>query len=100
MIGFIGLFDTARDYNLQFTITLTHTHTLVSTVTSSLAIVGSGFQRQTFSFLRVPELLPASATSFSQQRRTKTEPQKSSISPTHRPSNLAQLNWLTELTPH
>jgi hypothetical protein len=33
-IGFIRLFDTARDYTLQFTIT----HTLVSTVTSSLAV--------------------------------------------------------------
>jgi hypothetical protein len=31
IIGFIGLFDSARDYTLQFTIS----HTLVSTVTSS-----------------------------------------------------------------
>jgi hypothetical protein len=31
----IGLYDTARGYTLQFTIT----HTLVSTVTSSLAVV-------------------------------------------------------------
>jgi hypothetical protein len=40
MIGFIELFDTARDYNLQFTITHTHTHTstLVYTVTSPLAV--------------------------------------------------------------
>jgi hypothetical protein len=34
MIGFIGLFDIARDYSLQFTVT----HTLVSTVMSLLAI--------------------------------------------------------------
>jgi ABC-type microcin C transport system permease subunit YejB len=34
--GLIGLSDTARDYNLQFTIT--YIHTLVSTVTSSLAV--------------------------------------------------------------
>jgi hypothetical protein len=34
MIGFIGLLDTARDYTLQFTMT----HTLVATVTSSLAV--------------------------------------------------------------
>jgi hypothetical protein len=27
MIRFIGLFDTARDYTLQFTVTHTHTHT-------------------------------------------------------------------------
>jgi hypothetical protein len=42
MIGFIGLFDTARDYTLQFTITHTHTHThthtLVSTVKSLLVV--------------------------------------------------------------
>jgi hypothetical protein len=43
---FIGLFDTMRDYTLQFTIT----HT-VSTVTSSLPLLGSGFQRRTFTFL-------------------------------------------------
>jgi hypothetical protein len=36
MARFIGLFDTALDYNLQFTVT--HTHTLLSTVTSSLAV--------------------------------------------------------------
>jgi hypothetical protein len=52
MIEFIGLFDTARDYILQFTIT----HTLVFTVTSSLSLFGYGFQRRTFPFLWVPEL--------------------------------------------
>jgi hypothetical protein len=70
-IGFIGLPDTAR---LHFTVRLhlhlhlhthTHTHILVSTVTSSLPLLGSGFQRWTFfPFLCVPELFPASATSF------------------------------------
>jgi hypothetical protein len=34
VIGFTGLFDTARDYNLQFTVTCI----LVSTVTSSFAV--------------------------------------------------------------
>jgi hypothetical protein len=58
MVGFIELFDTARDYTLQFTTT----HTLVSTVTSSLA-----------------ELSPASAASFLEQPLTTTEPQQSSI---------------------
>jgi hypothetical protein len=62
MVGFIGLFDTARDYSLQFTIT----HRQLSKVTSSLPLIGSGFQRQMFPFLWVPELSPASATSFSQ----------------------------------
>jgi hypothetical protein len=60
LIRFIAYFDTARDYNLQFNIT----RTLVSTVTSSLPLFGSGFQRRTFPFLRVPKLSPASATSF------------------------------------
>jgi hypothetical protein len=41
-----------------------YTHTLVSTVTSSMPLLGSGFQRRTFPFLWVPELFPASATSF------------------------------------
>jgi hypothetical protein len=36
IIGFIGLLDIARDYTLQFTVT--HTHILVYTVTSSLAV--------------------------------------------------------------
>jgi hypothetical protein len=39
MIEFIGLFDTERDYALQFTITHTHTHRQVATVTYSLAVV-------------------------------------------------------------
>jgi hypothetical protein len=72
MIGFTGLFDTARDYNI--------TNTLMSTVTSSLLLLGSGFQRRTFPFLWVPELSPASATSFSHQQLTTTEPQRLSIS--------------------
>jgi hypothetical protein len=48
---------------------------LMSTVMSSMPLVGSGFQRQTFPFLWVPKLSPASATSFSQQQLTKTENQ-------------------------
>jgi hypothetical protein len=38
MTGFIELFDTARDYTLQHT----HTHALVSAVTFSLLLLGSG----------------------------------------------------------
>jgi hypothetical protein len=62
VIGFMEHlhFDTGCDYTLQFTIT----HILVSTVTSSLTLLGSGFQRRTFPFLLVPELPPASVTSF------------------------------------
>jgi hypothetical protein len=36
MIGFIGLLDTTRDCTLELTVT--HTRTLMSTVTSSLAV--------------------------------------------------------------
>jgi hypothetical protein len=38
--GFIGLFDTTRDYTLRFTVTHAHarTHTLVSTITTFLAV--------------------------------------------------------------
>jgi hypothetical protein len=60
MTKFIAHFDTARDYTMQLTIT----HTLVPTVTSSLPLLGSGFQLRSFPFLRPNELPPASATSF------------------------------------
>jgi hypothetical protein len=50
-----------RDHILQFAVTL------LSMVTSSLPLLGSGFQRRTLPILWVPELSPASATSFSQQ---------------------------------
>jgi hypothetical protein len=43
---------------------LYYTHILVSTVTSSLTLLGSGIQRRTFSFPWVPELYPASTTSL------------------------------------
>jgi hypothetical protein len=51
-------------------------HTLVSTVTSSLSLLGSGFQRRTFPFPMVPERSPASVTSFSQQQLATTESQQ------------------------
>jgi hypothetical protein len=79
MIGFILLFDTARDYTLQFT------------VTSSLPLLGSGFQRRTFSFRWVPELSPASSTSFLEQQLKTAEPQQSSNSLTHLKSKSVML---------
>jgi hypothetical protein len=52
---------------LHFTVHYyTHTHTHQYPVTSSLPLLGSGFQRRTFPSLWVPELSPASVTSFSQ----------------------------------
>jgi hypothetical protein len=88
MIGFIGLFDSARDYTLYFAIT----HTLVPTVTSSLPLLCSGFQRRTFLFLWVPELSTASATSFKQQQLTTTERQRSSNWLTHHITNWIRLS--------
>jgi hypothetical protein len=55
-----------------------YTHTLVTTIKSSLQLLGTGFQMRTFHILWVPELSPASATNFSQQQLTMTEPQQSS----------------------
>jgi hypothetical protein len=51
-------------------------YTLVLPVTSSLPLLCSGFQRRMFPFLWVPELSPASATSFSQQQLITNEPQQ------------------------
>jgi hypothetical protein len=39
MTAFIGLFNTVGDYTLQFTIT----HKLMSTLTSSVTLLGSGW---------------------------------------------------------
>jgi hypothetical protein len=69
-----ALFDTVRNYALQYK--HTHTHTLVSTVTSSLSLFSSGFQRRTFPSLSFQERSPVSVTSFEQQQLTTTEPQQ------------------------
>jgi hypothetical protein len=69
-MGFIILFDTAYDYAVHFTVT----HTPLSTVTSSVPLLGSGLQRRMFPFLCVPELSAASATSSSQQQLATTKP--------------------------
>jgi hypothetical protein len=70
MIRFNELFDTVSDYTLQFAVT----HTIVSTVTPSLSLLGSGFPLRIFPFLCVPEMSAASGTSFSQQQLSTTEP--------------------------
>jgi hypothetical protein len=69
---------------------LLDTYTLVSTVNSSLPLLSSGFQQWTIPFLWVPELFPASATSFSQYLR-----------PSSHQINLLthQLTHSTQLTP-
>jgi hypothetical protein len=64
MKGFIGLFDTARDYTLQFTITHTQTsvHSHVFTSRYSVAASNSGCSPSA----GLPNCPRASATSFSQ----------------------------------
>jgi hypothetical protein len=57
-------------------ITVHITHTLVSTVTSSLPLLGSAFQRRTFPCPGVSKRSPASATSFYQQQLTMAELQQ------------------------
>jgi hypothetical protein len=67
MTGFIAHFDTARDYTLQITIT----HTLVSTVISLLPLLGNSFQRRLSLSSRFPYCLrpqlSASNSNSSQQ---------------------------------
>jgi hypothetical protein len=57
-----------------------YTDTLVPTVTSSLPLLGNGFQRRTLTFLSFPELSSTSATSFKHQQLTTSEPPESSNS--------------------
>jgi hypothetical protein len=59
MTRFIGLIDTVYGYTSQLTIT----HTLVTTVTYSLPLLGFGFQQQMLPFFWVSELPPTSAKS-------------------------------------
>jgi hypothetical protein len=85
MTGFIELFYTGRDNTLEFTIT----HTLVSTVTSSLPLLGSGFQRRSSPSSGFPNCprpqLPASNSSSSQRLSTNTPL-------SHSPTNSIHLN--------
>jgi hypothetical protein len=66
----------------------THRHTPMLAVMSSLLLLDSSCQWQMFPFFWVPRLSPASATSFSQQQLTITEPQLLSDSLTHQPTPL------------
>jgi hypothetical protein len=65
---------------------------------SSLPLLGSGSQQRTFPFLWVPKLSLASATSFSQQQLTTSEPQLLSDSPTHQPPASPDLSCLQHLS--
>jgi hypothetical protein len=73
--------------SVRFTVhCLTCTHPLVSTVTSSLSLLGSSFQQWMFPFLLVPRLSSASGTSFSQQQLTMIKLQESCNSLNHQPT--------------
>jgi hypothetical protein len=58
-------FGTVRDYTLEITLTQTRAcaDTLVSSASSLMPLLGSGFQRRAFPILWNPELSPASTTS-------------------------------------
>jgi hypothetical protein len=78
MTGFIEVFDTARDYTLQFGVAHTHTHTSVHShvITSRCSVAASnGGRSLSPGFQNCPR---ASATSFSQQHLATTEAQQSS----------------------
>jgi hypothetical protein len=62
----VEFFNTDYDCNLKFNIRHIHTNTyiVVSTVTSSMPLSESGFQRQIFPFLRFPEFSNALDISF------------------------------------
>jgi hypothetical protein len=73
MIGFIGLFDTVRDYTLQYTVT--HTHKRPQSLQCRYLVAASkGGRSLSSGFPNCP--LP-------QQQVTTTEPQQSSLSLTH-----------------
>jgi hypothetical protein len=74
---------------ITFYSSLWHTNTLVSTLTSSLPLLGSGFQRRTFLFLCDPEL-----SSCLTYQLTTTEPQQFSNYLTT-PTNSTKLNRLS-----
>jgi hypothetical protein len=63
-----------------------HTNTLLCKVTFSVPLLCSGSQHRTFSIIYITTLFSASATRFSQQEFTTTEPQQFHNSVTHLPN--------------
>jgi hypothetical protein len=105
MIGFIGLFDRARDYILQFTVTYTHTHTSVHSqvFTSRCSVAASnGGLSLSSRFPNYPWLqLPGSHSNSSQilsLSSSLTHWLTNSV--THHPTNSTQLSRMTKFTPH
>jgi hypothetical protein len=96
MIGFIGPFDTAHDYTLQFTLTHTYTSVHSHLFTSRCSVAASNSGRSPYSGFpnyTWPQL-PASSSNSSQRLNI-----SSSLTNlvTHQTNNPTQL---TELPPH
>jgi hypothetical protein len=95
MTRFVVHFDTARDYTLLVTIT----HTLVSTVTPSLSLLGSFFQRRTFPFSGFPNY-PRPQLSVSHSNSSQRLNPRGSLtnSPTNQLfTNCTNSSWLQHL---
>jgi hypothetical protein len=73
MTGCIGPFDTQRVTTLYISLL----YILVSTLTSSLPLLGNGFTRQTFPFALRPLSVFGLSYQLQQQQLTTTEPQSS-----------------------
>jgi hypothetical protein len=103
VIGFIGLFDTARDYTLQYTVTHTHTnvHSHVFTSRCSVTASNSGLSLSS-GILNYPCQQLLAAHSNSSHRLNLSIPDWLTDwltnSVTHQPSSLISLKWLTDLT--
>jgi hypothetical protein len=98
MIGFIGLFDTARGYTLQFTIMHTHASIHSHVFSRRCSVVAFNGGRSSSSVF--PNYPYVSATSFSQQQLTMTGPQEFSNWLTHQTTNWAQLTVLLIIYEH
>jgi hypothetical protein len=95
MIGFIGLFDTARDYNLQFTVM--HIHTIVhSRVFTSLMVTASNGGRSPSSgFPNCPRSQLPASNSNPWQRLYRSSPVTNSP-PTNSQTNSLNCTALSE----
>jgi hypothetical protein len=92
MIAFIGLFHTARDYTLQFTITHTYVHSHVF-ISRCLVSASNGLRSPSSGLPNRPRPQLPVSHSNSSQRMNLSSPLTHSH--THQPTalHLTQLNW-------
>jgi hypothetical protein len=97
MIGFIGLFDTVRDYTWQFTITHTHASVHSHVFTSRFSVTASNGGRSPSSGIPNCPMaqLPASQTNSS-QRLYRSSPLTTSL--THQPTLYLLTHQLNQLS--